>query len=232
VKVGNAKLVEKKYQEAIDYYTQAIDLTPSNAIYYCNRAAAYSQQSKHEDAVMDCETAISIDPSYAKAYSRLGLARFSLGKFSDAIEAYTQGLTLDPGNESMKQGLSAAEQKLKEPMAAATASSQKDADMPRAGGGGAPGAGGLGGMDFASLMNNPAIMNMAQQFMSNPDMAGMLGNLMGGLGGGQGQGQEGAGPGAGGNPLANLMSNPEVRRMAEQLKDDPNMADAMKNMKK
>lgn len=33
----------------------------------------------------------------------------------------------------------------------------------------------LGNLDFASLMNNPAIMNMAQEMMKNPEA---LNNLM------------------------------------------------------
>ena len=37
---GNALVKEKKFQEAVEKYTQAIECQES-AIFYCNRAAAY-----------------------------------------------------------------------------------------------------------------------------------------------------------------------------------------------
>lgn len=37
---GNALVKEKKYKEAVEKYTQAIECQES-AIFYCNRAAAY-----------------------------------------------------------------------------------------------------------------------------------------------------------------------------------------------
>lgn len=43
---------------------------------------------------------------------------------------------------------------------------------------------GLGGFDLGSLLTNPAIMNMAQTFMSNPGVQQMMTNMMQGAGGG------------------------------------------------
>lgn len=34
---GNQKMAEKKYDEAIDLYSESIELDPSNAVYYSNR---------------------------------------------------------------------------------------------------------------------------------------------------------------------------------------------------
>lgn len=69
---GNDRLANKKFQEAIVSYSKAIDLNKSNAIYYSNRAAAYSHIGQHHKAIEDCKQAITIDPLYVKAYSRLG----------------------------------------------------------------------------------------------------------------------------------------------------------------
>lgn len=68
---GNQKLQSKQYQEAIQCYTEAIELFP-HAIYYSNRAAAYSLLGKHEQAIVDCKESIKLDPKYSKAYARLG----------------------------------------------------------------------------------------------------------------------------------------------------------------
>ena len=64
----------KQYDKAIDAYTQAIDIDPANAIYYSNRAAAYSSKGDHLSAVGDAEAAIEVDTSFVKAYHRLGQA--------------------------------------------------------------------------------------------------------------------------------------------------------------
>ena len=69
---GNAFMSSKNYDGAIDAYTQAIAFDGENAVYYSNRAAAYSSQGKHASAIEDAEQAIELDSSFAKAYHRLG----------------------------------------------------------------------------------------------------------------------------------------------------------------
>lgn len=75
---GNALMSSKKYDEAIDAYTQAIALDPKNPVYFSNRAAAHSSKGDHLSAVGDAEQAISVDPKFVKAYHRLGLVSNSL----------------------------------------------------------------------------------------------------------------------------------------------------------
>ncbi len=69
---GNKFVTTKKYDEAIEAYGRAIALNPSNAVYYSNRAAAYSFNGDHPSAIIDAEKAIEVDPKFVKAYSRLG----------------------------------------------------------------------------------------------------------------------------------------------------------------
>lgn len=71
---GNAKMSSKEYDAAVDFYTQAIVKDGTNAVYYSNRAAAYSSKSDHVNAVKDAEKALEVDPSFIRAYHRLGLA--------------------------------------------------------------------------------------------------------------------------------------------------------------
>jgi small glutamine-rich tetratricopeptide repeat-containing protein alpha len=84
-------------------------------------------------------------------------AHFCMNDYADAVSAYEKGLALDPENATMKQSLETARKKV------------PAADVaPSGGGGGMP--------DMAGMMNNPAMMGMAQQMMSNPAMAGMMNN--------------------------------------------------------
>lgn len=167
---GNKAMTEKKFTEAIANYSSAIAIDGNNAVYYANRAAAYSQNNEHEKAVEDSKRAVQFDSEYSKAYSRMGHAYFSLGNFQEAVYAYEQGVRLDPANTTMKQSLAASQSKLAELNVA-------NNDAP--GGGGIAGLGGLsgaGGLDLASLMSNPQFMQMASSMMSNPALASMMQN--------------------------------------------------------
>ncbi|GKC05295.1 small glutamine-rich tetratricopeptide repeat-containing protein [Tanacetum coccineum] len=112
---GNKAMQSKLYPDAIELYTVAIALRDDNAVYYCNRAAAYTQTSQHAEAIIDCQKSISIDPNYSKAYSRLGYAYFAQGNYVDAIgRGFARALQLDPNNESVRENIRAAEQKLRQ----------------------------------------------------------------------------------------------------------------------
>lgn len=221
--LGNKKVIEKNYTEAVKLYSQAIDLVGGNAVYYANRAAAYSQLNDQDNAIKDSLKSAEIDPSYAKAYSRLGHAYYCKEEFSKAIEAYEKASGLDPNNANIKSALNNCIQRSSSSSAVTDSTRSASEPNPFAGAGagglpgGLPGADALGGMDFASLMSNPMIRNMANQFMQSgamndvmrdpSKMMEMAQQFMGGANGA---------PGGGDNPLASLMNNPEMARLAEQ----------------
>lgn len=158
---GNEQMKTENFESAVAFYTKAIDVNPRNAVYFCNRAAAYSKIGNYAGAVRDCEEAITIDPSYSKAYGRMGLALSSLNKHAEAVGFYQRALELDPDNDTYKSNLKIAEQKMKElpsPM-------------------GAP-----GGFDLAGLLNNPGFMNMASNLMNNPQVQQLMSGMISGPG--------------------------------------------------
>ncbi|XP_071694244.1 small glutamine-rich tetratricopeptide repeat-containing protein 2-like isoform X2 [Rutidosis leptorrhynchoides] len=110
---GNKAMQSKLYPDAIERYSVAIALCDDNAVYYCNRAAAYTKTKQYTEAISDCQKAIEIDPSYIKAYSRLGFVYFAQGNFNDAIhKGYKKALQLDPENEFIKGNCKAAVEKV------------------------------------------------------------------------------------------------------------------------
>ncbi|CAM8936256.1 unnamed protein product [Rhodiola kirilowii] len=114
---GNKDMQSKAYHEAIELYSCAIALNDNNAVYYCNRAAAFTHIRKYSEAVKDCLKSIEIDPNYSKAYSRLGLAYYGQGNYGAAIsEGFGKALQLDPDNEPLKENIRVTEQKLNEAM--------------------------------------------------------------------------------------------------------------------
>ena len=109
-------------------------------------------------------------------------AQYSLGDFKAAEDAFERGIRLDPTNTSLKTGLQNAQARITSDDApgdldrSSTGSSAAPnlgsvADMLRDSGG----AGRGGGMpDLASLMNNPRVMEMAQQLASNGGLANLM----------------------------------------------------------
>ncbi|KAJ0243102.1 SGTA protein [Hirschfeldia incana] len=160
---GNKAMQSQQYLDAIELYSFAIALSDKNAVFYCNRAAAYTQISMCSEAIKDCLKSIEIDPNYSKAYSRLGLAYYAQGKYADAIEkGFKKALELDPHNESVKENIRVAEQKLREEEQRQRRNHQD------------PGMGGQQGIPSQfSMPLNPDMMSM---FMN---MAGNNGNING-----------------------------------------------------
>uniref|UniRef100_A0A8C2E8J0 Small glutamine-rich tetratricopeptide repeat-containing protein alpha n=1 Tax=Cyprinus carpio TaxID=7962 RepID=A0A8C2E8J0_CYPCA len=203
---GNDQMKVENFSAAVEFYSKAIQLNPQNAVYYCNRAAAYSKLGNYAGAVQDCERAIGIDPNYSKAYGRMGLALASLNKYSEAVSYYKKALELDPDNDTYKANLQIAEQKMKE---------------------GQPSpVGGLGGVDLAGLLSNPGFMNMASNLMNNPQVQQMMSGMMSGAYAGS--------AGAGANDLSSLIQagqqfaqqmqqqNPElIEQLRSQIRSRP-----------
>ena len=91
----------------------------------------------------------------------MGLAYASLNQHAEAVSCYKKAVQLEPDNESYQSNLLIAEEKLKSTGTAASGM----AGMP--GMGGLPG---LGGLDVGAMLNNPGLMSMAQEMLSNPSM--------------------------------------------------------------
>ncbi|GME72882.1 unnamed protein product [Ambrosiozyma monospora] len=228
---GNKAMAQKDFDTAIAKYTEAIKLVPTNAVFYSNRAAAYSSLRKHELALQDAIKATEVQPTYAKAWSRMGLAKYAMGDAKGALKAYEQGLKVEgeKPTDAMKKGYETAKKRVAEELSSAlgsesestpsttrgpASSDSSDSTGAGAGAGGMPdlssllgglgGAGGAGGL--GGLLNNPQIMQAAQQMMQNPDAMREMMSSLGGLGG--------AG-GAGGAPdFASMMNNPAIQNMA------------------
>lgn len=71
-RMGNDNYRKGHFTEALSFYDKAIALSPGNAAYHCNRAAALIGLKRLPDAVRECEEAIRLDPAYVRARHRLG----------------------------------------------------------------------------------------------------------------------------------------------------------------
>lgn len=97
---GNALYKAKKFEESLKHYDAAIELDPTNIIYYTNKAAVYFEQGKYEECISTCLRGIEEGrmvhcpfESIAKAFARIGNAYAKLDKLEEAIEAYNKSLS-------------------------------------------------------------------------------------------------------------------------------------------
>jgi tetratricopeptide (TPR) repeat protein len=97
---GNAAFKRKQFQQAVDSYTDAIDLDPHQAEYHSNRSLVYDKQARFSEALEDAETAIKVDPYFAKGYVRKATALDHMGQNRAAVVALVTGFDSFPQSET------------------------------------------------------------------------------------------------------------------------------------
>lgn len=85
-----------RYMQAIEHYTQTIQLKPNHIWAYNYRGIAYRNLGNLELAITDHTLAIEFDPEDAKAYFNRGIAHRKLGNYDAAIRDYDCAIELDP----------------------------------------------------------------------------------------------------------------------------------------
>lgn len=88
---------QKKYDLAIEEYTQAILLFPTYKAAYAYRGMSHFNKGTQffDQAEADCNEAINIDPEYQLPYVVLGNIYRSRGNYNDAMSYYNTALRID-----------------------------------------------------------------------------------------------------------------------------------------
>ncbi|GKT36672.1 Serine/threonine-protein phosphatase 5, partial [Aduncisulcus paluster] len=86
---GNTLFKDGKYEEAITFFTQAIELNQTDAAFFHNRSFCYFKLGKFAETVDDATHAIDLKKTYVKAYFRRALGRAELDNLSEAINDLT-----------------------------------------------------------------------------------------------------------------------------------------------
>ena len=157
---GEDKLAkENSGEEAQLHLIKAVQLAPS-ARRYTECAIGFLALGKHADANTHAEKAVNMNPDSAKAIRTRSQTRWMMGNSSGAYKDMCDAQRLDYDEEYdtlHAQMKSAAEEQ---------SSSPPPSSIPS-------------GIDMGQFMNNPAVMNMAQNLMSDPNLMQQLMQSMG-----------------------------------------------------
>ncbi|MCH8902862.1 MAG: tetratricopeptide repeat protein [Bacteroidetes bacterium] len=95
-KKGIANDEAADFEGAIKYYTKAIELDPTNFIFYTNRASSKGDLEDYEGAIKDCNRAIELNPDDLRAYLNRERCKSVLGNYRGALQDCNKAIMLDP----------------------------------------------------------------------------------------------------------------------------------------
>mmetsp|Transcript_9085 Transcript_9085/g.27316 ORF Transcript_9085/g.27316 Transcript_9085/m.27316 type:complete len:375 (+) Transcript_9085:371-1495(+) len=101
---GNDAFAAGSHDEAIALYTSAIELDPTNAVLFSNRAAAYTKLEEYQKAKFDADMCIELKPEWAKGYWRKGTAEIEGQEYNAAIKTFERGLEYCPTDQNLVEG--------------------------------------------------------------------------------------------------------------------------------
>lgn len=105
--LGNRAFVNKSYEEAIQFYTKAIEnAEPADDevhIYYSNRSASYFEQHNFKCALDDAAECVKIKPDFAKGFVRKAMAERELLLNDLALESASKAVELDPEGDVSRE---------------------------------------------------------------------------------------------------------------------------------
>ncbi|KIK92672.1 hypothetical protein PAXRUDRAFT_146797 [Paxillus rubicundulus Ve08.2h10] len=113
---GNNLYQTRKFEQAADFYTQAIEVSPRpEPVFFSNRAACFVNMSppQFERVVADCDDALRQDPNYVKALNRRANALESLARYEESLRDFTAATILEKfQNEAAAQAVERVLKKL------------------------------------------------------------------------------------------------------------------------
>ncbi|KAI4372576.1 hypothetical protein MLD38_010789 [Melastoma candidum] len=98
---GDDAFKRNDFEAAIDAYSQAIDLDPSDATLPSNRSLCWIRLGQAEQALVDARACRALRPDWPKACYREGAALRLLQRFDEAANCFYEGVTLNPKNKEL-----------------------------------------------------------------------------------------------------------------------------------
>ena len=127
---GNECVKAKDFKEAVTCYSRSLELCPTEAFTFANRAMAYLKLKEYAKCISDASEAIKIKPGYLKAYHRRGKAYHALSKSELAITDFQYILEEEPDNKDVNKDLKEARKVLNGKLSKPTPESEQPKAQP------------------------------------------------------------------------------------------------------
>jgi len=98
---GNRAFTQGKYDQALKFYSEAIEIWPENHILYSNRSATYLQLKTYDKALEDAEQCIHLAKDFPKGYFRKAQIFLALNRKEEALTAIIEARDLAPKEEEI-----------------------------------------------------------------------------------------------------------------------------------
>ena len=108
---GSKALNRRDFEHALTHFNRAVDLDPSFAEAYNQRAIVHYLSERYAESIEDCHRTVSRMPSHFGAWAGMGHCYAHLGKHEEAIRSYEKALEINPRLEGVRQGIESLREK-------------------------------------------------------------------------------------------------------------------------
>jgi len=109
---GNEEFKKGNYEKAIEFYTYATEMDPTNHVFYTNRAMCYAAMKKWDKSLRDAETSIKYKKDWEKGHYRKGMALQNLGRLQEAVSSFSECVKLAPTSADFQKALDTAKKEM------------------------------------------------------------------------------------------------------------------------
>jgi tetratricopeptide (TPR) repeat protein len=100
---GTQDLNAKNFDDAVEHFSKSIELDPSFAEAYNQRAIVHYLCERYAESAADCHAAVKRMPCHFGAWAGMGHCYVHLGKLDDALRSYERALEINPHMECVRQ---------------------------------------------------------------------------------------------------------------------------------
>src|SRR5690349_14343955 len=102
---GTKALNRRELDKAIEHFSRAIELDPSFAEAYNQRAIAKFLAERYEACIEDCHQAVQRMPCHFGAWAGMGHCHAHVGRLDEALSSYERALAINPHLDGVREAV-------------------------------------------------------------------------------------------------------------------------------
>lgn len=111
---GTLALGRREFDHAVNHFNRAIQMCPSFAEAYNQRAIAHYLIEDYLKSLDDCRRTIELMPSHFGAWSGMGHCHAHLGNLEESLECYERALEINPHQDGVRKAVNEIRERLAE----------------------------------------------------------------------------------------------------------------------